>query len=171
VKTTGHEPAELRSARLQDAPAIEAFLDEYLPELARHREVSKGATDAASCPHLHRYWAEPDRFPFTLWSGGQPVGFALVRRLRSGESAVSQVAEFFVEAGSRRRGIGGAAARALWQLFPGRWELQVHRRNAAAVRFWSRCIEAEATAPPRVEEVEAEDGWRLRYEFTVMRGG
>ena len=53
----------------------------------------------------------------------------LVRRHR--ESASHELAEFYVAPGSRRRGIGRAAARAAFGLHPGWWHLQILGDNAA----------------------------------------
>jgi hypothetical protein len=45
--------------------------------------------------------------------------------------------------------------------------LQVHRRNADAVRFWLSCVKRWVNRDPEVEEVEAADGRRLQLRFRV----
>ncbi len=144
-------------------------MDEYLGELSLFREVAVGAMKAAEYPYLEDYWSDPDRFPLTVWSNQEIVGFALVRRLRGREPPVMQVAEFFVKRDHRRRGIGRAAAVAIWDQFPGPWELQVLKGNHAAAAFWKECINARAAAW-QVDEIHADDGRRLFFRFHVGPG-
>jgi predicted acetyltransferase len=82
------------------------------------------------------------RHPFLLRAGGRLAGFAIVdtRSRLSGEEGVFDMAEFFVARTVRRRGVGSAAARALFDRFGGRWEVRQTPRNAAALAFWRRVI-------------------------------
>jgi predicted acetyltransferase len=158
---------ELAVACQSDAPLIRSLLDDYLRELSGHRDLPVGATDAASYRHLDAYWREPGRHAFLIRRGGRTVGFALIRGPASTGSPVHQMAEFYVEPEARRRGIGRDAVIEMWERFPGDWELQVHSRNAGAVRFWSSCVERATGGPPRVREVRGEDGRRLQLDFRV----
>jgi predicted acetyltransferase len=74
------------------------------------------------------------------------------------------VAEFFVLRGARRTGVGTRAAHALFQLFPGAWEVRVRRTNPAALRFWSRAVES-CTAKPVAAASIAIDG----VDWSVLR--
>jgi predicted acetyltransferase len=47
------------------------------------------------------------------------------------------VAEFFVVRSARRSGVGSAAALALFDMFPGAWEVRIRRANPAALKFWA----------------------------------
>lgn len=79
---------------------------------------------------------------FVLWRKGQVVGFALVRgRSRlTGEVGVHDMAELFVLRGHRRSGVGYEAARAVFDAFPGRWEVRHRDENADAGHFWRATI-------------------------------
>jgi predicted acetyltransferase len=44
--------------------------------------------------------------------------------------------EFFVVRAVRARGVGRAAAEALFALHPGAWEIPFQEENATAARFW-----------------------------------
>lgn len=145
--------------------AIERMLGPYLRELGSYQE---GRTiDVWGYPYLKLYWSEPDRFPFTIRVDGEVAGFVLVRRISREDRESMEVAEFFVTERWRRRGVGTAAARALWDRFPGEWELQVLVRNEPAVAFWHDCIAEHATGVIDVHEFRAVDGPRLRYHFRV----
>jgi len=163
-------PMELAPASRSDAPLIRSLLDDYLRKLSEHRELPVGATDAASYGHLDAYWCEPGRHAFLIRCRDRCVGFALIRDPTSTRSSVHQLAEFYVQPEIRRRGIGRDAVLEIWESFPGEWELQVHARNAGAVRFWRSCVERKTGEPPRVCEVQAEDGRRLQLNFQVEAG-
>jgi predicted acetyltransferase len=160
---------ELGEAGPEHRGVIAPLLDDYLQELADHRERAVGATDACSYPYLDAYLSEPGRHAFLIRCDGEVVGFALIREPASTGGPVSQVAEFYVTPGRRRLGVGRQAAAAIWRRFPGAWELQVHARNAAAVRFWASCVKSAAQEPPEVSEIHAEDGKRLQFNFHVGR--
>jgi predicted acetyltransferase len=161
---------ELRRAYADEAGLVESLLDPYLREVSAHREIEVGSTSAAENPYLPLYWSEPGRFAFTIRRGAEVVGFALVRGPESTGSGRFQVAEFYVEPFHRRRGAGREAVAALWRLFPGEWELQVHLLNAAGVRFWRSCIAAAGALNVETREIEAGDGRRFEFTFSVHAG-
>jgi predicted acetyltransferase len=86
------------------------------------------------------YWIEDGRFPFLITLDGRLVGLALVRLLEPGADPLYQMAEFFVMRPYQGRGVGRAAAVALFNRFPGRWEVAQHEANAAGQAFWRRVI-------------------------------
>jgi predicted acetyltransferase len=157
---------EVRQGAEAEQSQIEQLLNDYLAELSQHREISVGATIAAEYRYLKDYWFDSSRFPFTLWANNELAGFAFVRRTEEDQEPVFQVAEFFVKPKYRRCGIGRAAVTNIWERFPGRWELQVMKRNDSAVQFWERCI-SERAKDWKVEEIGAPDGRRKFFHFEV----
>jgi predicted acetyltransferase len=158
---------QLDEAAADSRGVLAELLDEYLRELAGHREIAVGAVGAAGYPHLDAYFVEPGRHAFLIRHGGEIAGFAMVRTPASTGSPASQMAEFYVRHEQRGRGVGRAAVAAIWRRFPGAWELQVHARNAAAVRFWEACIRSVVRRPPEKRVIEAADGRRFQLEFHV----
>jgi predicted acetyltransferase len=148
-------------ARESERPAIESLLERYLIELSQHREVAVGATRAVEYPYLKDYWSDRDRFPFTVWSNNELVGFILVRG-----GSVFQIAEFFIEPNHRRHGIGSRAVASIFREFPGRWELQVMTGNESGLRFWEKCIHTHARSW-NVEQIVAADGRRQFFHFEI----
>ncbi len=96
---------------------------------------------------------------YLILDGPTPVGFAIAVR----EDAAHRVEDFFVIAGARRRGLGTAAARALFAARPGPWTLTVRAENPGALSFWRRA------APAPVERIEpGDDGvTRTRLSFVA----
>lgn len=83
-------------------------------------------------PYLDLYW-EPleNRHPFLIRVDGDIAGCVLVR---AGDP--SQMAEFFVLNGFRRRGVGRAVVCSILKMFPGSWEVEQWRDNVEAGDFW-----------------------------------
>ena len=52
-------------------------------------------------------------------------------------------------------------------MFAGDWELQVHARNSAAIRFWMLCVDAAACENPTITKIESSDGERFQFNFHV----
>ncbi|HEY2480852.1 MAG TPA: GNAT family N-acetyltransferase [Caulobacteraceae bacterium] len=90
---------------------------------------------------LDAYWREPSRIPLLFRIDGALVGFALLNAVGHGLGAIHRnMAEFFIVRKYRRGGVGTAAARQVFSLYPGRWEVAVAQRNQAALPFWRQAI-------------------------------
>ncbi len=110
---------------------------------------------------LGDYWRAPDRAALLIRVRGRPAGFALLNSWSPrGATVERNMAEFFVVRKYRRHGVGREAARRIFTLYPGRWEVAVAQRNAAAQAFWLRAI----TAAPNVAGLARLEGdgerWR-----------
>lgn len=121
------------------AQVLASLLELYVHDFSEHVPVPLKPSGRFELPLDERWWTAVDHFPFFVHHEGSLAGFALVRRGSrvTSELEVMDVAEFFVVRGLRRRGVGQAAAHALFSAFPGSWEVRVRRSNAAAQRFWS----------------------------------
>ena len=69
------------------------------------------------------------------------------------------MAEFFVVRPLRGRGVGAAAARALFDRFGGRWEVRQTESNAPALAFW-RAVIAAYTGGAFSESFQQTAAWR-----------
>lgn len=88
------------------------------------------------------WWANAGHAAFIIRVNGKLAGFALARKGSrvSGADDVMDVAEFFVARAFRGKKVGTTAAHALFNAFPGKWEVRVLKTHAAALRFWSHAI-------------------------------
>ena len=150
-----------------DKPKFEQLLDQYLSELKTHREFNVGATDSTTYPYLDSYWNEEGRHPYLFYYKNELAGFSFIRDTQSTESKSSQVAEFYVIPEKRGIGIGQEVAFAIFEMFPGHWELQVNSKNYEAISFWEKCIKLKAKYGPTVSRITAADGSRNQYNFEV----
>ena len=133
---------EVIPAAPEQEPILANLLELYAHDFSEFHDVELGADGRFGYKYLPLYWKEPDRRPFLVRIDGKLAGFVLVMRGSkvSGDEDVWDVAEFFIVRGYRRRGFGMKAAHAVWEKFPGRWEVRVMQSNHAAKEFWERAI-------------------------------
>ena len=93
--------------------------------------------------HLPSWLDDPADHPLILIESGERVGAALINVAPSphvSPGVAFRMCEFFVLRARRGRGIGRRAVFALFDRFPGVWEISELPRNAPAIRFWRRVI-------------------------------
>lgn len=142
-------------------PLIAALFQFYAYDFSELRPVDPGdfelGEDGRFGPYdgLADYWTAPGRAALLIRVGARPAGFALIdTRSRRGGVVERNMAEFFVARKHRRHGVGRDAARRIFALYPGRWEVAVAQRNAAAQVFWPRAI----GGAPNVSDLTCLDG-------------
>lgn len=108
----------------------DAALDDHGPDF-----------DPLDFPNFEKYWLEDHRSPWWILDGGVPAGLALVGRYSwSGQPVDRGLIEFYVAPAHRRQGVGLKAARALFAMFPGQWELATANVSPRAQAFWRRTL-------------------------------
>lgn len=155
----------LAPASEHDRPLLENLLQLYIHDLSAVFAVELNADGRFAYDKLPLYWSEAERrFPLLIRSGERVAGFVLVTigSPFSDDPAVHDIAEFFILRRYRRSGVGGEAARQVWDRFRGGWIVRVLEENKGALRFWSATIDdytqGQATETRR-------DGWRV-FTFT-----
>ena len=135
---------EIAVAERGERPVLANLMQLYIHDFSEFwRDRPDGELEAdgrfADYPFLDAYWDEADRTPLLLRVDGRLAGFVLINGIsHSGLPVDRNVAEFFVVRKHRRGGVGAAAARAIFSLYPGQWEAAVARRNLAALPFWRK---------------------------------
>jgi predicted acetyltransferase len=131
---------EVRSAGLTEKDVVDQLLELYLHDLSGLTGADVGSHGRYGYFFLDDYWIEPDRHPFLLRVDGHLAGVALV-----GSGTPHDMAEFFVMRKYRRQRVGARAARALFRMFPGDWQVRQIAANTAATSFWRAVIPAPFT--------------------------
>jgi len=138
---------ELRDARraVADRDWLTSVYPFYLHDLSEfddgyYRLDERGRWEP---DHLPSWLDEAGDHPMLILDAGERVGCALVNQAPSrhvGPGVDFRMAEFFVLCRHRRRGIGRRAVFALFDRFPGTWEISELPRNTRAIDFWRRVI-------------------------------
>lgn len=85
-----------------------------------------------------KWFEKAEHYAFFIRQSGALAGFALVWRgshVVAGRDTMD-VSEFFVVRGARRARVGMRAVHALFERFPGPWEIRVRQSNPDALAFW-----------------------------------
>ncbi len=138
-------PWTLRPLQEGERPLLQRLFELYLYDFSEleHADLDEEGWFVPSARDwLARYWSEPGRHALLLRVDDKPAGLALVDEsspiAASGDRRF--LGAFFVARAYRRRGFGREAACALFNRFPGRWQVLQIRQNTAAQEFWRRVI-------------------------------
>lgn len=142
-----------------DASTLRNLFELYAYDFSETVPLELHANGRFEVPVSDRWWDDAEHFPFFIRNNERLYGFALARQGSRITAAtdVMDVAEFFVIRGARGKGIGTAAAHALFAAFPGRWEIRVRQTNTLAKRFWERVAHTWAGQPVTCESFTAEN--------------
>lgn len=116
--------------------------------------------------HIDDYWNEEGRAPFFIRVDGRLAGLALVRSCGEYNDLPDphNVAEFFVMKKYRRKGVGRAAARMIFDRFPGGWEVAWWTGNLPAQHFWRQVIHEYTDGNGRAFTVAEKDVAGLTFD-------
>ena len=117
---------------------------------------------------IERFWTERGRRSFLIKADAAIAGFVLIRdEAAYAGRGTHEISEFFVLRKFRRRGIGEQAARMVFDLAPGPWELSQLASNRGAQEFWRTVIGRYTHGKfADVEETHDHDGhpWHGRVQ-------
>lgn len=119
---------------------------------------------------LDDYWSRPGWSAWFVRRGGELAGFALVNdQSHAGNALDRNVAEFFIVRKHRGGGVGAQAARRLFAMRPGAWELAVARANRPGLAFWRTLLERSTQARDLQVIDMADERWNgalFRFNWT-----
>ena len=120
---------------------IKNLMQFYIYDFSEYMDYDVGEDGLYKAyPDLEEYWKEKNAmFPYVIKRVEKYVGFVLVKKNNSDKEYFS-VAEFFILKKYRRAGIGKAAARQLFTLYKGDWQVHQRENNIPAQEFWRNII-------------------------------
>ena len=147
---------QIMPAREEEMSVVRNLVRFYVYDMSEHMGWDCPESGLfGGCDDLPQYWGRPPDNPqygwpegwkghaFVVRGDGALAGFALARR--TGTSPLEyDVGEFFVLRKFRRKGVGRHVAQAMFDRFPGRWQVRVLPDNAPAAAFW-RAVVADYT--------------------------
>lgn len=157
---------ELVDATPEHTPVLLALLELYQYDFTEFTGEDVNADGRFGFDNLDRYFVEEGRHPLLLRIEGHWAGFVLLRQAafliedRTG----TDVVEFFVMRKYRRGGAGEAMARAVFDRFPGRWQVREVAANLPAQAFW-RAIIGRYTDGRYEERSYNDERWRGLAQF------
>lgn len=123
--------------------------------------------------YLDYYWTEDRRFAYFIKVDGKLAGFVMVCDFCyvSKDRDTLFMSEFFVMKKYRKLGIGKFAAKEVFNMHKGKWELTLHPRNLVATKFWTNvieeCSENNYKIYENIEDVY-DDALATAYTFEIV---
>jgi len=152
-------------ASRSDEPALANLMSLYMHDFSEVFGTAPGPDGRFTYDRLPLYFSEEGRTPFLIRADSSLAGFALVSRgsVFGGGPDVRDLSEFFVVRGLRRRGVGLAAAAAVFRAFAGPWEVRALDRNPGAGDFWRQAIDAHTGGAFEVTPFTSDSGdtWKV----------
>lgn len=143
----GVPTVRVTAASEADKPVVRNLLELYQHDFSEFDGRDVGPHGVYGYRYLDHYWVEADRRALLIDVDGRWAGFALVRL-----GPPIDMSEFFVMRKFRRSGVGREAARQIFAMLPGQWQVRQLIRNPTATMFWRSVIPVEFT------EVEGNEG-------------
>lgn len=120
---------DVRVAEKNEKGILRDLLDPYLRELRALGGDAPNSEEPLTYRYLDHYWPPKSeiegRVPFLIRVNGEIAGFILKNTWSriDATASVHAIAEFFVVERWRRQGTGRVAAHAVFDRFPGQWEV------------------------------------------------
>jgi predicted acetyltransferase len=157
---------ELAEVTEDNAEVVRNLSRYYVYDLSEYTRWLCRADGVVGCRDFDDYWTLPGHAAFIVKVDGEPAGFALVDDKGNAPETQYNVGEFFIMRKHRRRGVGEAVARRLFDRFRGRWEVRQLLSNTPASAFWRKVV-ARYTGGRFEESVEHVE--HLGIEMVVQR--
>jgi len=150
----------LISAGHDDAPVLSRLIQLYVYDFSEILKLEIRDDGLFDFGKPEGYWNAPRYSPFLIRAGSHLAGFAIVdSQSRLTHEPLWDVNQFFVLRRYRRAGVGSSAAVALFDRFPGRWEVRAAQQNEVAQAFW-RDVIRRYTGGCFEETVHNDGTWR-----------
>jgi predicted acetyltransferase len=131
----------LLSSAVEQKPALAELIQLYRSDL----HVLNGAANGAPQCHepIDANVAGAGQQMYVLFSGDTVVGFALLDRRSRWRQQFDgySIVDLFIKHCYRRQGFGRASAIALFDRFPGRWEVSSCAENVPGQIFWRSVVD------------------------------
>jgi len=133
---------ELAPVKLEEREVPANLLEKYNYEFSQYNLCDVNGLGLYGYKWLDCYWIEDDRWAFFIKVDGNLAGFAMVNDIPEAPDRPMDysLAELFVMYKYRRLGAGTLAAKSVFSMFKGHWQLKRHPRNIGSVRFWDKAV-------------------------------
>lgn len=157
---------EIIEARVEQRGVLGALMELYQYDFTEYTAEDVGDDGRFGFDRLNSYFEEAARHAHLVRVDGHWAGFALVREgveFLDGRAG-TDMAEFFVMRKYRRAGVGERVAKAMFEAYPGLWQVRVMEENAPAREFWADVIDRYADRVIEPQNYD-DDRWRGPVQF------
>jgi predicted acetyltransferase len=129
----------LVSVTKEQEQTLHNIMQFYIYEFSSYIPAIKLEENGAYSPfNLEDYWTTEDHYAFLIKDDTELVGFALLKTGLHEEH--HYINEFFIMKKFSGKGYGAAAAKSLFDRFPGKWKITQIHNNYPAQAFWRKVV-------------------------------
>lgn len=129
------------SIGIDEKEILRNLLEKYDYEFSQYDKRDVNKLGLYDYKYLDTYWIEKNRWAFFVLVDDKLAGFVMVNNhSEAREETDFSLSEFFIMYKYRRCGVGKYAAKKVFDMFNGRWQLKRHPNNLGAVCFWDSVI-------------------------------
>lgn len=144
---------ELVPVTIDEKEILKNLLEKYDYEFSQYDNRDVNKLGLYGYKYLDNYWNEPNRWAFFVVVDDNLAGFAMVNSFPEAQEETDySLAEFFIMYKYRRQGIGKYAAKQVFDMFKGRWQLKRHPKNIGSVYFWDTLVNEYTNGNYRLEK-------------------
>lgn len=133
---------ELIPVRSKDRELLWNINQKYLYEMTNYYDDEMDPYGNLQYGYFDAYFTDPKRTAYFIYAESKLVGFAMINPYSYLNGKPDHVlAEFTIFPMYRRRHYAREAAKTIFNLHRGNWEVKYNERNTAAKTFWSRVTE------------------------------
>lgn len=127
----------------------------YLYEMTNYYDDPLDERGNLHYGHFDEYFTDPARTALLIYDGDALAGLAMLNPCSYFGGTVDHVmAEFTIFPMYRRRHLATGAAEAIFERWPGRWEVKFNEKNAEARSLWTRVTARYAPTVRRLSDEE-----------------
>ena len=132
---------EIVPVGIDDKEILRNLLEKYNYEFSQYDQRDVNGLGLYGYMYLDNYWNEDNRWAFFIRVDGNLAGFAMVNDFPEAQEETDySLAEFFIMYKYRRCGVGKYAAKKVFSMFKGKWQLKRHPKNIGSVHFWDAVV-------------------------------
>ncbi|WP_274366296.1 GNAT family N-acetyltransferase [Paenibacillus thermotolerans] len=132
---------ELYKVPFEESRVLENIIEYYVYDFSEYLDIDLSESGNFGFYSLEKYWTDTDdHHPFIIKLSDKIIGFVLVRSIFLNGEKTNTIAEFFIMKRYRRKGLGEIAAKRIFSMFQGAWEVTQIERNLPAQTFWRKVI-------------------------------
>jgi predicted acetyltransferase len=134
---------EIVEVPLEEKPVLLNLLKMYCYEWSQYTKFDVNNQGEYEFEYqISNYWDKEKYYPFFIKVNGILAGFVLIADdFELNLNSDYAISEFFVMYKYRRAGVGRYAAKVVFDMFHGKWEIGRHPHNTASVRFWDSIVD------------------------------
>lgn len=133
---------ELKRVEREEKPILANLMEKYLYEFSQYEHTDVDRLGLYGYDWLDCYWTEENRWAFFVLADGKLAGFVMVNDYPEapGVKCDYALSEFFIMHNYKRKGVGSWAARMVFDMFRGSWQLKYLPTNVPSQIFWDKVV-------------------------------